>query len=127
VAFVHVEAIRSVVSKRAQHPHAADAENDLLAQPIKFVAAVKKMRQGAIVVGVFRQVCIEEIDGNLVAACATNLKFLCSELNPAEGGGLRLSKLPTIVASLGSAENFSPQRPTLTTLSNSQLKEIAAT
>jgi hypothetical protein len=29
MAFVHVEAIQSVVSKRAQHPYAADAENDL--------------------------------------------------------------------------------------------------
>jgi hypothetical protein len=79
MAFVHVEAIQSVVSKRAQHSYSADAENDLLAQPI-IVAAVKKMRQHAIVVDVFRQVCIEEINRCPVATDAVNLVSPAAEL-----------------------------------------------
>ena len=45
-----VQVIRANIEvERLEHPHAADAEHDLLAQPICLVAAVEKVRDRAIV------------------------------------------------------------------------------
>ena len=60
VALVHVEAPDVVVTQRAQHTHAADAENDFLAQPVAVVTAVQGVGEVAVGLRVFGQVAVEQ-------------------------------------------------------------------
>ena len=62
VAFVHVKTLDRVTAQRAQHAHAANTENDFLAEPITFISAVEKMRESAIPVRVLRQIGVEKVN-----------------------------------------------------------------
>lgn len=78
VTFVHVETMQALVAERAQHPHAADAEDHLLAEPHAVIAAVEVIGEAAVALGVLGQVGVEQIHrhpvardpGRLVAPCA---------------------------------------------------------
>jgi hypothetical protein len=65
VPFVHVKAIDLPVAERPQHPHAADAQHDFLAEPIPLVPAVEDVCEPAILGIVFRHVRVEEIHRHL--------------------------------------------------------------
>jgi len=62
MAFVHVVAGDVTMSQRAQHAHAADTEDDFLAEPVVQIAAIKIVRQGAIPLGILRQIGVEKIN-----------------------------------------------------------------
>jgi len=57
---VHVEAPDALVAQRAQHAHAADAEDDFLAQPIAIVAAVQVVGEPPVGLGVLGEVAVEQ-------------------------------------------------------------------
>ena len=59
-----MKAVDSLVAERAQHPDAADPQQDFLTQTIALVAAVQDVRESAIVRLVLRQVGVEEVDRN---------------------------------------------------------------
>ena len=65
---VHVEPLDGLAAQRPEHPHAADAQDHLLAEPVVRVAAVEEVGQRPIPVGVLRQVGVQEIDRDLAAA-----------------------------------------------------------
>ena len=59
-----------IETERPQQPDAADAEDDLLFEPIDVVAAIKVMRQCAVVFAVLLKIGVEEQDRDLVAVRA---------------------------------------------------------
>ena len=59
-----------VVSQGIEHPEAANAEHDLLREPIVRVAAVQGVGQGAVARVVRLQVGVQHVDGNGVAGHA---------------------------------------------------------
>ena len=65
MSFVQVKALQFIKTQGRQHAHAADAENDFLAQSIMLIAAIEIMRQGAIPIGIFRHVGVEKITGTV--------------------------------------------------------------
>src|ERR1043166_1653622 len=65
------------VSKGAQHRQTAQPENNLLADSITIVSAVKMIRQHPVAGVIFLQVRIEEEDRNLVAIKALEFIFPC--------------------------------------------------
>ncbi len=64
VAFVHVVASQVGVAERAQHTHAADSQQNFLAQPIVGVAAVQRAGQRAILLRIRFQRGVQKIDRN---------------------------------------------------------------
>lgn len=64
MSLVHVEPLERVVAERAEHPHTADAENHLLAQPVAVVAAIEKMGERAIEVRIRRDVRVQQVHGH---------------------------------------------------------------
>ena len=70
MTLVHVETRDVLVARYPQHAHAADAEDDLLAEPIPGVAPVEGVGQRAVPGGVARQVGVKQQHGHLVAADA---------------------------------------------------------
>ena len=63
VALVGVEHVR-LQAEGAERPHAADAEHDLLAQPVVLVAAVQAVGDGDAVGGVALDVGVEQVEGD---------------------------------------------------------------
>jgi hypothetical protein len=64
VALVHVVALQPPVAERAQHLHAADPEDGLLAQPVAQVAAIEEVREGAVGLGSLWKVGVEQQHGD---------------------------------------------------------------
>ena len=73
VSFVHVKPADLVEVERAQNTHAADAEQQFLAQPVAQVAAVQVVGQSAVRIGVSRHVGVEKQDGHDMSADAGHL------------------------------------------------------
>jgi hypothetical protein len=56
VSFVHVKPVDLVVSQRPEHADSADAENHFLTNSVVLLASVKRVREPAVPLGIFRQV-----------------------------------------------------------------------
>lgn len=59
VALVHVKPRDALIAERSQHPHSPDAKNHFLAKPVVAVAAVERISQCPIPVGVLREIGVE--------------------------------------------------------------------
>ena len=73
VSLVHVELGDVVVAERSHDAYAADAEDDLLAEPVALVAAVELAGEQPVLLGIGGQVGINEVYGNQVVRDATHL------------------------------------------------------
>ena len=93
VPLVHVEAADVVEVERAQHAHAANPEQQLLAQSVAQVAAVQVVGQSAVRIGVFRHVGVEKQDGHDMSADTGHLVAPRPQLDgaalDADGGACR--------------------------------------
>src|SRR6266540_6151390 len=81
MAFVHMKLLNAAVSQSTQHSDAADAEQNLLRQPIPLIAAVKVICQRAVTVSVAFNVCIEQNQRHNIAARPNNVVLPGSRLN----------------------------------------------
>src|SRR5574341_1509052 len=70
--FIHVKSFDAVMAKRAEHYYAADSKDDLLAQAVMRVAAVKKVGESSVPGRVFWQVRIQQINRHPKATVASN-------------------------------------------------------
>src|SRR5271165_5020950 len=73
MALIHVVAGEIFITKRAEHAHAADSQQNFLAQPVIRVAAIKSAGEVAVPLGVGRKVGIEKIDRHHETADASNV------------------------------------------------------
>jgi hypothetical protein len=67
MALVHVVTLDVGVPILGQEFHSTEAENRFLAQPVPLIASVERVRQRAIFGSVFREIGIEQIDGDAVS------------------------------------------------------------
>src|SRR5580765_4885329 len=68
MSLVHVEAIDALEAECTQHAHSADAQHYLLTQAVAGVATVKHRRQLPVPVAIFREIGIEKINRDEIAA-----------------------------------------------------------
>ena len=71
------------MAEGAQHPHAADAEHDFLAQPVPRIATIQVIGDAAVPIRVLRQVGIEQIDRHPAALGAGHLILPGADLHRA--------------------------------------------
>src|SRR3989338_10249926 len=60
MALVHMKTVDLMISEGAQHPPPADPEDHFLTEPVMRVAAVKKVCELPVPLGVFRQLGVEK-------------------------------------------------------------------
>ena len=60
MALVHVVAVERGHAKGPQHPDAADAQDDLLAEPHAVVAPVQRIGEAAVLLGVLRDIRVDQ-------------------------------------------------------------------
>ena len=70
---VHVIARKIFVPKRAQYAHAADSQQNFLAQPVIRIAAIKSAGEVAVPFRVGRKIGVEKINRHYKAAYAFNV------------------------------------------------------
>jgi hypothetical protein len=73
MSFVHVEPLDEAVSKRAERPHPADSEDDLLAESVAEISSIQEMGELSVGRGVLRKIGIEEVHGDDSAPDAAHL------------------------------------------------------
>src|SRR3990172_6060919 len=65
--FVHMKPLDVVISESAQYPDAANPEDYLLAKPVMTISSIEEVGDCSIPLSVFREVCIQEINRDLIA------------------------------------------------------------
>ena len=69
---VHVEGLELAVTERLEHRRSADTEQRFLAEAVALIAAVQVAGESAVLRVVVGQVRVEEVDGNRIAAGASD-------------------------------------------------------
>ena len=81
MALVHVIFLYFFVAKLLKHSHAADAQHNLLAQPVFMVVAVKLVCYAPIEFAVFFNVCIKKYYWYCVISYACHIILPCRDFD----------------------------------------------
>ena len=81
MSFVQVEGVNVHVAESTEHSQAADSQNELLAEPVTVVSAVKVPAEFAVIGMVRLEVRIKEVNGKRIAGDAYALVHPHADLN----------------------------------------------
>ncbi len=74
VALVHVVAVELIVAQRLQHTHTADTEQNFLGKAVTIVPPIQVIRQGPILIRVFREIRVQEKHGHHMSGHACHIE-----------------------------------------------------